>query len=137
MRSLYEVINTKASVVKENFDFASGMNKLFSSEFQGIRDIPEVPIEPQTTPWEEVTEYARTYLKRTFIFDRDKHVRFFVNEILKTSEEIMHHPTLIVERMKVRVELYTHDINEVSEQDLKMAKFIDEIYDDVKFIQEF
>ena len=129
MKSLYEVMNLKAKSIKEDYDF--------SADFQGVRDIPELPIEAATTEWEEVSDFYKTSLVRTFSFDRDKHLRFFVNEILKTAEKTMHHPVLNIERMKVQVELYTHDINEVSEQDLKMAKFIDEIFDDIKFIQEF
>jgi len=137
MKSLYEVMNLKAKSIKEDYDFSADMNRLFSADFQGVRDIPELPIEATTTEWEEVSDFYKTSLVRTFTFDRDKHLRFFVNEILKTAEETMHHPALNIERMKVQVELYTHDINEVSEQDLKMAKFIDEIFDDIKFIQEF
>jgi pterin-4a-carbinolamine dehydratase len=49
----------------------------------------------------------------------------------------MGHPHLEVSKDNVKVILYTHDINDVSELDLKLAKFIDEIYDDVKFIEEF
>lgn len=137
MKSLYEVMNVNSSLKKENFDFTAGMNKLFSSDFQGIRDIPELPIDAETTSWQEVSDHSKTSLVRTFCFKRDKHARFFVNEILKKSEEMMHHPTLTIERMKVFVDLCTHDINEVSELDLKLAKFIDEIYEDIKFIQEF
>ena len=137
MKSLFEVINNQRKIIKENDDFSANMNRLFSADFQGIRDIPELPIEATTTEWEEVSDFYKTSLVRTFTFDRDKHLRFFVNEILKTAEEMMHHPRLSIEKMKVQVELYTYDINEVSEQDLKMAKFIDEIFDDIKFIQEF
>jgi 4a-hydroxytetrahydrobiopterin dehydratase len=113
------------------------MSKLFSSDFQGIRDIPELPIEAKTTEWEEVSDFGKTTLQRTFSFERHKHLRFFVNEILKTADEMHHHPELVVNSETVQVELYTHDINEVSELDLKLARFIDEIYEDVKFIQEF
>ena len=48
-----------------------------------------------------------------------------------------HHPILTIKEKSVEVELYTLDINDISEQDLKLAKFIDEIYDDCRFIQEF
>lgn len=137
MTNLYSCIQSRARLTKENFDFTSGMSKLFSSDFQGIRDIPELPIEAKTTEWEEFSDFEKTSLRRTFSFERHKHLRFFVNEILKTSEEMQHHPSLFVASETVQVELYTHDINEVSELDLKLAKFIDEIYDDVKFIQEF
>lgn len=137
MKSLYEVMNVDSTLKKESFDFTAGMNRLFSSDFQGVRDIPELPIDAEETSWQEVTDYSKTSLARAFSFERDKHTRFFVNEILKTSEEMMHHPVLKVERLKVFVELYTHDINDVSGLDLKLAKFIDEIYEDIRFIQEF
>ena len=137
MKNIYSGIQERAKLTKENFDFTSGMSKLFSSNFQGIRDIPDLPIEASTTEWEEVSDFKKTSLRRTFSFERHKHLRFFVNEILKTSEEMQHHPALIITSETVQVELYTHDINEVSELDLKLARFIDEIYDDVKFIQEF
>jgi len=137
MKNLYSCIQERARLTKENFDFTSGMSKLFSSDFQGIRDIPELPIEARTTEWEEVSDFGKTSLQRTFSFERHKHLRFFVNEILKTSDEMHHHPSLVINSETVQVELYTHDINEVSELDLKLARFIDEIYDDVKFIQEF
>lgn len=137
MKSLYEVMNVDSTLKKESFDFTAGMNRLFSSDFQGVRDIPELPIDAEETSWQEVTDYSKTSIMKTFNFERDKHTRFFVNEILKTSEAMMHHPILSVERKKVKVELYTHDINEVSELDLKLSRFIDEIYEDIKFIQEF
>jgi len=137
MKSLFSQIQKKSKILNEDSSFSSGMQNLFTDKFQGIRNIPELPVEPNTSEWQEVSDFYKTSLVRTFTFDRDKHLRFFVNEILKTAEEIMHHPRLSVEKMKVQVELYTYDINEVSEQDLRMAKFIDEIFDDIKFIQEF
>ena len=137
MKSLISIAGNRTKLLHEDFEFKSGLNKLFSSEFQGVRDIHEMPIEPKASEWEEVSDFYKTSINRTFSFSRDKHLRFFVNEILKTSEEMRHHPSIHIENMSVSVDLYTHDINEVSELDIKLAKFIDEIYDDVKFIQEF
>ena len=137
MKSLLEQIKENSQEIKEDVDFMSGMNNLFSSSFQGIRDIPEMPVEVTQSNWEEVNDFSKTYLSRVFYFEKHKHLRFFVSEILKESSEMMHHPHLEIGSDYVKVLLYTHDINDISELDLKLAKFIDEIYDDVKFIEEF
>ena len=137
MKRLYETIQTRAKDLNDNFDFTEGMNNLFSSNFQGIRDIAELPLEPETSEWSEISGEGRTSLNRTFLFDRHKHLMYFVTEILKESNYMAHHPTLVVLSDRVDVELYTHDINDVSALDLKLADFIDEIYNDIKFIVEF
>jgi pterin-4a-carbinolamine dehydratase len=50
---------------------------------------------------------------------------------------MVHHPTLNVEKDTVTMILYTHDINDVSERDLELSKYADDVYDDVKFIESF
>tara|TARA_X000001382_G_scaffold84586_1_gene59886 strand:+ start:4792 stop:5205 length:414 start_codon:yes stop_codon:yes gene_type:complete len=137
MRSLYEVMNKKANIVKENDNFLSDMQSLFTDKFQGIRNIPELPVEASKSEWEEVSDFYKTVLSKRFSFEKHKHLRYFVLEALKESDIMMHHPLLEVGSDYVKVELYTHNINEISEMDLKLAKFIDEVYEDIKFIQEF
>lgn len=137
MNELYERIYKSAESIKEDAGFSRNMNSLFSQRALGAMDIAEVPIAPKKIEWEENSDYTKTTLTRSFAFDSGKHLRFFVNEILKESDRMQHHPELRISGMEVEVELYTHDINDISEADLKLAKFVDEIYDDVKFIQEF
>ena len=137
MKSLIEQVRKNSCNLKEDFDFSSGMKNLFNSSYQGVRDIPEMPIEATQSDWEEITDYSKTYLSRDFYFEKHKHLRYFVSEVLKESDEMMHHPTLEVGSDHVKVNLYTHDINNVSDLDLNLSRFVDEIYDDVKFIQEF
>jgi pterin-4a-carbinolamine dehydratase len=137
MKSLIEQIRKNSGDAREDLDFTSGMKNLFNSNFQGVRDIPEMPIAVTETNWEEVSDFSKNYLSRSFYFEKHRHLRFFVSEILKESDRMMHHPQLDVGSDYVKVILYTHDINDVSELDLKLSKFIDEIYDDVKFIEEF
>ena len=137
MKSLYETIQARAKDLNSDFDFTAGMNNLFSSNFQGVRDIADLPLEPETSEWAEISGEGRTSLNRTFLFDRHKHLVYFVTEILKESGRLVHHPTLVVLSDRVEVELFTHDINDVSALDLKLSEFIDEIYNDIKFIVEF
>jgi len=137
MKNLYSQIQKKSKTLNEDSDFSSDMQNLFTNKFQGIRNIPELPVEASKSEWEEVSDFYKTVLSKSFSFDRHKHLRYFVLEALKESDRMIHHPRLEVGSDYVKVELYTHDINEISEMDLKLAKFIDEVYEDIKFIQEF
>jgi len=137
MKNLYSHIQKKSKTINEDFGFASNMKNLFTDNFQGVRNIPELPIEANISEWEEVSDFSKTTLVKAFTFNKHKHLRYFVSETLKESDRMMHHPELEVGSEEVNVILYTHDINDISEPDLKLAKFIDEIYDDIKFIQEF
>jgi 4a-hydroxytetrahydrobiopterin dehydratase len=118
-------------------DFMSNMSQLFNSGAQGIRDIPELPVEASKNEWSEDEDFYKRFLKRKFKFENHRHLRYFVSEVLKESDKMSHHPSLLITHDEVDVEIYTHDINDISERDLKLAKFIDEIYDDVKFMLEY
>ena len=137
MSRLFERINESSQALKEDYNFSSGMKSLFSNSFQGVRDIADLPLEPKQSEWTEISGEGRTSLNRSFFFDRHSHLRYFVSEVLKESESMNHHPVLVVASDRVDVELYTHDINDISSLDLKLSNFIDEIYSDVKFIVEF
>jgi len=137
MKNLYSQIQKKSKILNEDFGFSSGMQNLFTDKFQGIRNIPELPVEASKSEWEEVSDFYKTVLSKRFSFEKHKHLRYFVLEALKESDIMMHHPLLEIGSDYVKVELYTHNINEISEMDLKLAKFIDEVYEDIKFIQEF
>jgi len=137
MKNLYNQIQKKSKILNEDFSFSNGMQNLFTDKFQGIRNIPELPVAASKSEWEEVSDFYKTVLSKRFSFEKHKHLRYFVLEALKESDNMMHHPFLEVGSDYVRVELYTLDINDISELDLKLAKFIDEIFDDIKFIQEF
>jgi 4a-hydroxytetrahydrobiopterin dehydratase len=52
----------------------------------------------------------------------------FVNAIMPVAEAENHHPDLRVSWGKVRVELWTHKINGLSEADFVMAAKIDRVY---------
>lgn len=137
MKNLHRQIKERANIMKENHDFSSNMTSLFSKSVSATRDIIDLPISAEKSDWEEVDDYEKTSLSKVFQFKRHKHLRFFVNEVLKESDRMMHHPLLTVNSDSIKVELFTHDFNDVSESDIKLAKHIDEIFEDIKFIQEF
>ena len=55
----------------------------------------------------------------------------FMNIIADQSEKADHHPKLINEYNKVEIELFTHSSNSISNKDFSLARFIDNIYEEI------
>ena len=63
-------------------------------------------------------------------------MRYFIDELLLEQERMNHHALIQIEHRVVSIESYTHSINAVTEQDLILAKFCDEIFEDTKYFIE-
>lgn len=68
------------------------------------------------------------YLEKTFLFKNFKEALSFVNVIGDLSEEEKHHPDLSLSWGKVVVNLWTHAIGGLSENDFILAAKIDALY---------
>ena len=66
-------------------------------------------------------------INREFSFVNYRHTMEFVNKVADLAEEEGHHPDMHVFYGKVIVELWTHSINGLSENDFIMASKIDKI----------
>ncbi len=64
-------------------------------------------------------------ISREFLFENYKHVMEFVNKVADLAEEEGHHPVMHVSYGKVKIELWTHAINGLSENDFIVASKID------------
>ena len=47
-----------------------------------------------------------------------------------------HHGKITIDHREVTVESFTHDLNRVTEQDLQLATFCDEVYEDLFYFNE-
>jgi len=91
-----------------------------------------VPIVPQQkNHWEVIPSPNR--LSRSYDFESSEILKIFLNEALDYQESVQHHGKFIVEHQKVTIEIYTHDLDDVTEVDLEWAKMMDNIYKDVQF----
>lgn len=70
------------------------------------------------------------YLKKDFIFESFKEALNFVNIIAEISESLNHHPNISISYNKVSLEIFTHDINSITDLDFNLAKKIDELSSD-------
>lgn len=66
-------------------------------------------------------------LTKKYSFVNYKHTMDFVNKVALLAEEEGHHPVMHVYYGKVVIELWTHAINGLSENDFIMASKIDKL----------
>ena len=73
--------------------------------------------------WNEIDKT----ISKTFEFNSYLDGIDFVNEIANLAEQENHHPDIIIEYCKVTVSLTTHDAEEITEKDYRLAKLIDDL----------
>jgi len=66
-------------------------------------------------------------ISREFMFVNYRHTMDFVNNVANIAESEGHHPVLHVYYSRVEVELWTHAINGLSENDFILASKIDKL----------
>ena len=67
-------------------------------------------------------------LIREFIFSDYKEALKFVNFIGEIAEKENHHPDIFLSFGKVKIELFTHDTNSITDKDVNLSREIDKIY---------
>ena len=68
-------------------------------------------------------------LSKTFSFKNYRQSFGFVSQVVLLAEKKNHHPTITLEYGLVTIALISHDVNEITERDIDLAKQIDKIYD--------
>lgn len=83
--------------------------------------------------WEKVINSdGNEALKRTFIFSDFKKAFSFMTEVALKAEVENHHPEWFNVYNKVQIEWTTHSEGGLSEKDVMMAEYINEIYSHIE-----
>ena len=117
------------------FEEASPLNERRILDEASLCIPDEVPVAVSVTTWEIVTSPNR--LMKTFEFDDFNGLKAFLDELLNYQENVGHHAKLIVDARKVVIEVYTHDVDDVTELDTEYAAMADAIQEDVKHFITF
>tara|TARA_X000001388_G_C2222107_1_gene119690 strand:+ start:589 stop:1005 length:417 start_codon:yes stop_codon:yes gene_type:complete len=132
LKNLFESSN-----IKEQFDMSKedilASNNLIRSYL--YRHSSDVPIEANPGEWSTFDYGEYRAINKVYKFNNHDHFMYFINEVLNESKRINHDAKLTLEFPEVEVVIYTHDINDVTEMDLELSKTIDEIYQDIFFIE--
>ena len=91
----------------------------------------EVPVSVSVSTWKIVTSPNR--LMKIFEFNNFDSSKAFLDELLDYQENLGHHAKLTVDARKIIIEVYTHDVDDVTELDTEYASTADAIYEDVRY----
>lgn len=107
------------------------LDKISPTTVPNTLDNLGLPVHIASSSWETLYDPERLY--RTFQFTSVSKTRYFVTELLAYQERNNHQAQITINGNIVSIETYTHDVNTVTEQDLKLSRFCDEIYEDTRF----
>ena len=97
-----------------------GVPALTASEIEAL--LPQLP------QWRVVEVQSVKHLERTFSFVDFAQAIRFVNRVADLAESQGHHPDLHIHWNKVQVEMWTHKINGLHENDFILAARVDEAF---------
>ena len=127
-RSILEILKTNGHLDENESELA-----LVESLNESIGLPRNLPIEAPKQTWTQTDNPNK--LHRGFDFDSPDQRLFFVAEVLAFQEEMNHHGTITINPKGVEIEIYTHDLNEVTGLDIKYAKEVDLIYKDARHVR--
>ena len=99
-----------------------------------IETISNLPVRVSSSEWETLSSPTR--LIRSFEFDNSRMIKYFINELISYQELKNHHSLINIDGHTVTIETYTHDVDNITNLDISLAKFCDEIYQDTRFFTE-
>ena len=139
MRNLVELAlknNINHNQVLKEFDMSGTSNILVNNLNKRYPyDEEDVPIEINTKPnWNIHTDSSGCFMKKSYRFSTNKHLMYFISEVLRESDENFHHPEILIKKDKVDIVLFTEQVNDVTEQDMKLSKIFDDVYNEIKVL---
>lgn len=66
-------------------------------------------------------------LQRTFVFKNFVEAIAFVDQLVEPSEQLAHHPDLLIRYNQVTITLSTHDAGGLTQKDFELARIITQI----------
>ena len=88
----------------------------------------DVPIEqPKRLGWKQLEGPNR--LTRMFKFDVEEKMNAFIMDVLEHQSETGHHGRITIQSPSVKIDVWTHTLNDVTEVDLEWANAVNEIFE--------
>lgn len=98
--------------------------------------LSNMPIEPTESSWKESRYENKTYFEKIYTFQNNKHVKYFLNEYFNSYEKLGYEPELFIKGKKIKIYLGDTNYGDISDIDIQFSKFLDEVYEDIFYINE-
>jgi pterin-4a-carbinolamine dehydratase len=94
-----------------------------------------VPIKvPNEKSWDLLEEPE--VLQRLFSFEKALNMVYFLEDVIQLQEQMSHHGKMLIDELQVLIQINTKVMNRVTDLDVEWTKKVDEIYKDVRTIQQ-
>lgn len=97
--------------------------------------IEDMPVQVEESDWSVMSGPER--LTRKYLFNDTKMRNWFLRELFEDENNSGHHGKITVSGPEVVIEVWTHDIDAITELDVEYAGRCDDIYNDVALLGEF
>ena len=112
-----------STIVASYYDEMIQRERIVENSFRPRRALPIKAIEK--SKWYKKENPRR--LCREYKLFGDKYNNF-INDILDLQSDLQHHAKIILEYPLINIEVWTHDISEITEIDQKWARRADQIF---------
>lgn len=127
---LIDLISESRKIEPTGYKSADALfESLLSESTLGSDDLP---VSVDKDDWDHLKNPER--ISKSFKFLNFEKLSFFITELLNYQEDSQHHAKIVIENNSVSVESYTHIIESVTSLDFELAKFCDNLYQDIQFI---
>lgn len=99
---------------------------------QVVNESFDLPVKIEKTTWAHFAGPNR--ISKNFDFEYVEQLKFFLLGLIDQFD-VTHHPIkLALDDMTVTIELYTRDIDDVTEVDIEIARLCDDLYNDSLYV---
>ena len=130
--SLIKFINEEKAVNRSSIN--ESLKRVLGTLTDSTVPDNSLPVGVEESDWITVSSPER--LVKTFVFLDFNSLKYFIDEVLGYQEKLQHHALLFIDHRSVRVETYTRDIDQVTEQDISLTNFCDEVASEIDFIRK-
>ncbi len=94
-----------------------------------------LPIVPEETDWDVLNDGSGDYMTRDYFFGSSKSLMYFIAQTIAQQEKINHHAKITIDESSVNLVLQTKDIMDITELDIELAEFCDEVYKETRYFE--
>ena len=121
------------SVMKDYLKQREDQSSTQGSELFGlVTEVADVPLEPETSEW--IVHEQPERLVRQYSFEDVKIRNWFLREVLEEENNSGHFGKITIDGLSILMEVWTHDVDAVTELDVEYAHRCDDIFGDVDLL---
>ena len=109
------------------------LNESIRRPDQRVISESQFPVQIRHSTWEHLEDPRR--ISKNFSFESLEQMKYFITEVLEVAEVKNHDINMMIAGKDVTIETYTHDLQDVTELDIQIARACDQIFRDSRYIE--